>query len=170
MNYGALSAFREFSVSLAILLTRWASVVAETSQHSTETIPNLALFHGAIFTAVSTRPCTEATVTAGCRKLLCQELHNIAVIERNGFGLGSQYARSEKFYKKSLKLPTSLHISYCLGTASPLKQYSGEFFQTGIKASCQAPMFRMQQQRKWGIWGLVNMEITKLALKLVDNW
>lgn len=81
MNYGALSAFTEFSVSLAILLTRRACVVAETSQHSTETIPNLALFHEAIFTAVSTRPCTEATVTAGCRKPLCQELHNIAVME-----------------------------------------------------------------------------------------
>lgn len=81
MNYGALSAFTEFSVSLAILLTRRASVVAETSQHSTETIPNLALFHEAIFTAVSTRPCTEAAVTAGCTKPLCQELHNIAVME-----------------------------------------------------------------------------------------
>lgn len=87
MNYGALSAFMEFSVSLAILLTRRASVVAETSQHSTETIPNLALFHEAIFTAVSTRPCTEATVTAGCRKPLCQELHNIAVMEEMGLDL-----------------------------------------------------------------------------------
>lgn len=67
-------------------------MVAETSQHSTEIIPNLALFHGAIFTAVSTQPCTEATVTAGYRKLLCQELHNIPVMERNGFGLRCQYA------------------------------------------------------------------------------
>lgn len=75
-------------------------MVAETSQLSTATIPNLALFHGAIFTAASTRPCTEATVTAGYRKLLCQALHNIAVMGRNGFELRCQYAGSDKLHTK----------------------------------------------------------------------
>lgn len=122
-------------------------MVAETSQHSTETLPNLALFHGAIFTAVSTRPGTEATETAGYRTRLCQELLNIPVMERNGFGLRSQYASSEKL-PKTLQLPTSLHISYCLGTASPLKQHSKELFQTGIKASGKAPIFRKNKENE----------------------
>lgn len=150
-NYAALGAFARFSVSLAILLTRWASVVAETSQHSTETIPNLALFHGVIFTAVSTRPCTEATITAGYRKLQVQEPHNIPVMERNGFGFKFQNAWSEKLYKKPCSYLHLCIISYCLGTASPLKHYSREFLQTGIKASCQDSMFGIQKQREWGI-------------------
>lgn len=123
-NYAVLSTLTEFVFMFFSCYVKQMSICGcrNKSQRSTKTIPNLASFHVAIFTAVSTRPCTEVKVMAGCRKLLCQKLNNIPVMERTSFWPSSQILMILRnsiffFFLKSIYLHQCISVTCCVQEA-----------------------------------------------------